>query len=164
MNIRLPKKMEQVIFETIGDGDGIRLILFFQSCPHFCEGCQNKSCWSKEGGISVEIDKLVEYIKSQYHEGFHSGITLSGGDPLYQREEITEFLRKLKDNIPSINVWCYTGYTYEDILSHPALSYIDVLVDGKYIKELPPVRFRGSNNQRIIDVKKGIDISEKYSN
>lgn len=138
---------------TIVDGPGLRTSIYFAGCRHACPGCHNPTSWSFDAGKEVSIDEIINHVKEN---GFN--ITLTGGDPLYQIDEVIKLciaIRKL-----GLNIWCYTGFTYEEVLSDKSLkqilSYIDVLVDGPFIKELRDIglRFRGSSNQRLIDVSK----------
>lgn len=136
------------------NGDGWRSVIFFSGCPHKCNGCHNPETWEYGSGTDYSVEKLTDLIIN--NKGFIDGVTLSGGEP-FQEDNIEELLILVK-NIKSVglNIWCYTGYTYEYLLTHPKFStllkYIDVLVDGLYIKELfdPDLKFRGSSNQKII--------------
>ncbi|MFI3209593.1 MAG: anaerobic ribonucleoside-triphosphate reductase activating protein [Peptostreptococcaceae bacterium] len=147
------------------NGEGIRVVLWVSHCEHYCTNCHNPETWNKDSGIPFDLDaknELFEELKKDYV----SGITLSGGDPLstLNREEILLLLKEIKDNFKDKNVWCYTGYSYEDIKNLKHLEYIDVLVDGKYIEKLskPNPRWRGSYNQRVIDVKKTLNSEKVY--
>ena len=90
-----------------------------------------------------------------------SGITLSGGDPIYQQKELVPFLKQIKTNFPNKTIWCYTGFLYEEICNSPVMEYVDVLIDGPYVAARNPgpckVLWRGSTNQRIIDVQKSLE-------
>lgn len=144
--------------DSILDGSGIRTVIWFQGCLHNCKGCQNPETHDMNGGIVVDVDELkmkLKYLKYQ------SGITLSGGDPFFQPEaalEIAKFAKSI-----GLNVWAYTGFTYEALLSDKSrldlLKYVDVLVDGKFMidKKSLNCKFRGSTNQRLIDVKKSME-------
>lgn len=139
---------------SIVDGPGIRYVLWCQGCEHHCPGCHNPQTHDKQGGIDVEILELVSTIHAL---SYHSGITLSGGDPMMQAESLIELLKQCQN----INVWCYTGYTWEECLQDPQkkelLQYIDVLVDGRFMKEkMPGGMWKGSHNQRIIDVPQSL--------
>ena len=159
--------------DSIVDGPGLRAVIWTQGCSHNCEGCQNPGTHSFRGGEIVEIQKIKDEIKELE---YHQGITFSGGDPMFQSEacgEIAEYAKSL-----GLNVWCYTGFTYEEIieLSKKSKKYnkfmnnIDVLVDGKFILEEKSydLHFRGSRNQRIIDVQRSLKeervvLVEKYA-
>ncbi len=153
--IILADEYKRAIIESVVDGEGIRLVLFTCGCPHHCKGCHNSKTWNIENGVETDIDILVEYLKDKFTNGRYSGITFSGGDPLFQSNELLLVIRKLKEFIPDINIWCYTGYTYEDIKELEVIKYIDVLVDGRFEedKKFPKKLYRGSYNQRLIRLK-----------
>ncbi len=145
MNLRVI----DIIDGTIVDGPGLRTSIYLAGCHHACEGCHNPQSWDFSSGRDMSIEEIMEHIKDN---GFN--VTLSGGDPLYQIEAVIE----LCDAIHSIgkNIWCYTGFTYEEITSSDSLAriidHVDVIVEGRFILSLkdPTLRFRGSSNQRII--------------
>lgn len=156
MLIRLASKLQR---NSIVDGEGIRAVVWTQGCPHNCPGCHNPETHDYEGGFLVDVEELKEEINSLDSE---VGVTLSGGDPFVQPEaclEIAKYCHKV-----NLNVWCYTGYTYEQLLKkseeNPVimsfLNEIDVLVDGRFVQRLKSLeaKFRGSKNQRLIDMKK----------
>ena len=147
--------------DSIVDGEGIRSVIWFQGCSHNCEGCHNPETHDFNGGFEKSVEELKEDIKSLE---FQTGVTFSGGDPMMQIEALEELAKCVKEN--GMNVWCYTGFTFEQILElgkknehyMEALKYIDCLVDGKFMigfKSFSAV-FRGSSNQRIIDVQKSL--------
>lgn len=147
MKIRVLDILEQ----TMADGPGFRTSIYCAGCAHACEGCHNPQSWDFKGGKEMEVDDLVEVVAADEL----SNVTFSGGDPLYQVEAFTELARKIKEKTGK-NIWCYTGFTYEEILANERLSqilpYIDTLVEGPFILSLrdTSLRFRGSSNQRII--------------
>lgn len=140
-----------IIDGTIVDGPGLRTSIYIAGCRHACEGCHNPQSWDFSSGRDMSIEEIVEHVKDN---GFN--VTLSGGDPLYQIDAVIE----LCDAIHKIgkNIWCYTGFTYEEIASDYSLArildHVDVIVEGRFILSLkdPSLRFRGSSNQRIIHV------------
>ena len=140
-----------ILEETMADGPGFRTSVYCAGCAHHCPGCHNPQSWDFNGGREVPIEEILEVIKADEF----SNVTFSGGDPLYQVEAFTELARRIKEETGK-NIWCYTGFTYEEILADGRLSqilpYIDTLVDGPFIDELrdPDLHFRGSSNQRII--------------
>ena len=158
--------------DSIVDGEGIRSVIWFQGCPHHCLECQNPETWAFEGGYETKIEDLKERIAELE---FQAGVTFSGGDPMAQPEALAELAQCVHDN--KMNVWVYTGYTFEELLElmrtkesiKDVLENIDVLVDGRFEikKKSFDVKFRGSTNQRILDVpaslkkKKAIEI-EKF--
>lgn len=158
MKIRLAAPIES---DSIVDGEGIRAVIWTQGCIHNCYGCHNPETHSFEGGILTDTDEIKKKLDQMIGQ---DGITLSGGDPICQVDACLEIARYAKKR--GLNVWCYTGYTFEQLLemskTRPSilefLNQIDTLVDGKFILSLKSleVKFRGSKNQRIIDVQKSL--------
>ncbi len=148
----------KIFRETIVDGFGLRYSIYFSGCPHRCPGCHNEYSWNPENGELLTYEKLEEMVNEINGNTLLDGITISGGDPLYNPEEMLKVLKYLK-KATGKNIWLYTGYTLEEVKENEArnacLEFIDVLVDGPFIKELysPYLKFRGSENQRIIKVK-----------
>ena len=143
------------------NGPGVRLVVFFQGCPHHCPECQNPETWDLNGGEERNLKELTEEIlKVKYLDG----ITLSGGDPLMQPEAAEYIIKAAKE--AGLDVWVYTGWTWEQLLDGgaagakrlEAIKDADVLVDGRFVKELlsEDVIFRGSSNQRLVDIKMSI--------
>ena len=147
--------------DSIVDGPGIRFTIFTQGCAHHCFNCHNPETWAFDKGKDVDIDELISKIK---RNPLLQGITLSGGDPLYQVNACLELVKKVKELNSDLDIIIYTGFTFEelainfkknnDLLSLLKLS--DILIDGKYEDSLRDLtlRFRGSSNQRIINLKK----------
>ena len=146
-------------YESIVDGDGVRTVIFFSGCTHHCQGCHNKKTWDYKYGEEFTEDHLLR-IKSHLENGYLSGITVSGGDLLCNDDDIVyEYLSSLKACLnENQTLWVYTGYTFEEIKKKKYLKLIDVLVDGKFEMDLydPDLVYKGSSNQRIIDVKKSL--------
>lgn len=144
----------KIVEGTSVDGPGLRTSIYLAGCNHKCPGCHNPESWDFSGGREISVDDLFEVI--EYNE---ADVTFSGGDPLMQADELVELCRRIKSAENPRNIWCYTGYTFEEITQSPhlrtILQYIDVLVDGPFIESLKDrrLRFRGSANQRLIDVK-----------
>lgn len=144
--------------DSIVDGPGFRLAVFTQGCPHHCPGCHNPQTHPFDGGRLVDADKIIREMEDN---PLLDGITLSGGEPFCQPEECA-YLAKAAKNL-KLNVWTYSGWTFEELLlkskETPAimdlLAHTDVLVDGPFIldKRTLELRFRGSRNQRLIDVQ-----------
>ena len=139
----------------MADGPGFRTSIYCAGCAHHCPGCHNPQSWDFKGGYEVTIEELLDIIKADEF----ANVTFSGGDPFYQVEAFTELARRIKTETNK-TIWCYTGFTYEEIQADPRLSqilpYLDVLVDGPYVEALRDtnLRFRGSSNQRIIELDK----------
>lgn len=158
MKIRLAA---DITTDSIVDGEGIRSVIWTQGCLHHCKGCHNPETWDFNDGYLVDVEDVIEEIKNIE---LQDGITLSGGDPLYQIEPCLEIAKFCQNN--NLNVWCYTGFTVEELLKRAKkepklkelLENIDVLVDSPFMLELKSydVPFRGSKNQRLIDSKKTI--------
>ena len=144
------------------DGPGIRMAIFFQGCLHKCEGCHNPGSWPMYGGEKVDTNDLM---KKMANDPLLDGITLSGGEPFLQPQPALELARFARQK--GLSVWCYTGYTFEQISEwqdnrKTLLQNIDVLVDGPFKLEEKSldVPWRGSRNQRLIDVKKSLEKGE----
>lgn len=142
-----------IVDGTIVDGPGLRTSIYLAGCRHACPGCHNPQSWDFNAGTDVDIERLLHHIREAGLD-----VTITGGDPLYQMPALLD----LVDGIHKAghDVWCYTGFTYEEILVSPVLRpvlfAVDVLVDGRYDDSRRDIslRFRGSSNQRIIDLHK----------
>ena len=137
------------------DGEGVRMVLFVQGCAKKCPGCHNPNTWDPRGGKEFKIQSILNKIDSIPER--YSGITISGGEPFLQERACCVIAQHA--HYSGLSVWVYTGYIYEDLLreNRPLLKYIDVLVDGPFIEALKctDLPFRGSSNQRIINISKG---------
>lgn len=140
-----------ILEETMADGPGLRTSIYCAGCKHHCPGCHNPQSWDMAGGKEMDVQELLDVIKADEF----SNVTFSGGDPFYQVEAFTELARRIKEETDK-TIWCWTGFTYEEILADPKLAqmlpYLDTLVDGPFVMALrdPELHFRGSSNQRII--------------
>lgn len=143
--------------ETISDGPGLRCSLYLSGCSHACSGCHNPESWDPDAGILLSEELLTDIIQQIKANPLLDGITISGGDPFYNPTELAWLLERLRRET-ALNIWCYTGYTMEYLLSREdarqALRYIDTLVDGPFVMRLydPHLSFVGSSNQRILRV------------
>ena len=151
-------RISGIVSESIVDGPGLRYVIFVQGCPHNCPGCHNPQTHSFDGGRVVDTDELfAECIE----DPLHTGVTFSGGEPFCQAEALYFLGKKFKEH--GYHLMCYSGWTFEELLRKAEneeyvkklLSILDVLVDGRFILERRTLSlpFRGSENQRLIDVQ-----------
>ena len=159
-----------VKYFDIANGLGIRTSLFVSGCTHRCKNCFNSEAWDFNYGKPFD-DKIQEDIINSLKNPFNDGLSLLGGEPFEPSNQkgLLPFLKRAKAEIPNLNIWCYTGYLFDEELLKDSraktedtlemLKLIDVLVDGKFVEELKNLnlRFKGSSNQRIIDVKKSLE-------
>jgi anaerobic ribonucleoside-triphosphate reductase activating protein len=167
MNYASIKRMD------VANGPGVRMSLFVSGCTHHCRNCFNQEAWDFAYGepfTEKEIDRIVTYVSGKYI----AGLTILGGEPMEPQNQagILPLLRRMKEICPEKSIWCYTGYDFQkDILgrmlkevpqTEEILSYLDVLVDGEYVEELHnlSLRFKGSENQRIIMVQDSLKTGE----
>ncbi|MGN1302846.1 MAG: anaerobic ribonucleoside-triphosphate reductase activating protein [Clostridia bacterium] len=146
--------------ESISNGLGWRAVLFVSGCPHHCPGCHNKEAQDFNYGEEFNEEEILKRIKEN---SILNGITISGGEPLCKENipGVLKFIKDVKEIRPEFNVWCYSGYTLDQLIdrndeeTNECLNQIDVLVDGRFVeaKKDPTLKFRGSSNQRILDLK-----------
>ena len=158
-------RLAGVVTQSITDGPGLRFTVFTQGCPHKCKGCHNPETWDFDGGKDYNIDDLLSDFDSN---PLLKGATLSGGEPLVRAGELLPFAKAIKER--GKDIVCFTGFLFEDILEKSKtdadlaeiLKYIDILVDGPFVLELRDIsdRFKGSSNQRVIDIPKSFDAGE----
>lgn len=154
-------RLADITNDSISDGLGVRTVIWTQGCTHNCYNCHNAQTHDLNGGYLYNIDKLVSDI---LENSFQKKITFSGGDPFLQPFQCYKIAHKLKKY--DFNIWCYTGFLYEQLIlnknTNIFLEQIDVLIDGKYEDDLKDytLRFKGSSNQRIIDVQKSLKEKE----
>ena len=145
-----------IVNDSIVDGLGLRTAIFTQGCVHNCEGCHNPESHNVNGGKLYDVEDVIDLINEN---PLCDGITFTGGDPFLQAEECAYIAEKV-----NLNVWTYTGYTWEEIIQNEKfmkfLKVTDVLVDGKFEldKRSLELTFKGSSNQRIIDVKRSLEL------
>lgn len=165
MSIRLAS----LIHDSIVDGEGLRTVIFTQGCPHNCPGCHNQASIPFDGGQVLSIDTVLEDVLKRDLKK----VTFSGGEPFVQAESCYKIAKVLKEN--GFSLWSYTGFTMDALLRHrdpyvkKFLSTLDILIDGRFILSQRSIAtlFRGSKNQRIIDVQKSLEnnkpiVSDKY--
>lgn len=156
----------------MNNGSGLRVVLWLSGCSHGCYLCQNPQTWNPNGGIPFD-DESIKEIFDELSKDYISGITFSGGDPLYSGnlDDVSRLISTIHKLFPIKTIWLYTGFTWDqtmnptnsdDILRKEIVSQCDVVVDGEYIDELRDItlKWRGSSNQRVIDVKKSIEKGE----
>lgn len=139
------------------NGDGLRVVLWVAGCSHCCKGCHNPVTWDPNGGLLFDEEARQE-IYDQLSQSYISGITFSGGDPLHpaNRADVKLLMEEIRRKFPDKTIWLYTGDSWERIYRYSLLSFVDVLVDGEFQIEKRDARllWKGSANQRVIDVKK----------
>lgn len=149
--------------EDMLNGDGLRVVLWTAGCAHHCKNCQNPITWDPEGGIPFDEAALQE-IYDELENDYISGITFSGGDPLYMdhREELLELVQAIRKRYPKKTIWLYTGYLWEEICHLELIPYLDVVVDGRFVEELKDnnLPWKGSSNQRVIDVQMTLQLGK----
>ena len=160
---KMKLRVLDIVEDTTVDGPGFRTSIYLAGCRHRCPGCHNPESWREDGGEDVSIDELMQVI---VNDPF-AGVTLSGGDPLLQAEGCAELCRRVKAETDK-TVWCYTGFTWEQLMEEAdadvmaLLRNVDVLVDGPFVLALrdTDLLFRGSSNQRLINVPESLSRGE----
>lgn len=142
------------------NGDGLRVVLWVAGCAHCCKECQNPLTWDPDGGLLFD-EAAKQEIFEELEKPYISGITFSGGDPLHaaNRLDVRNFMAEIKAKFPEKTIWVYTGDSWEKILHYPLMQYVDVCVDGEFKVELKDnaLLWKGSSNQRVIDVRKTLE-------
>ncbi|WP_379127997.1 anaerobic ribonucleoside-triphosphate reductase activating protein [Paenibacillus sp. sgz500958] len=146
--------------ESINEGEGMRAVIFLSGCRHRCPGCFNPETWNFNFGDVFTPEKQSEIIAEMAANPLLDGLTLAGGDPFFSAGEAAEFIEELRATLPGFPVWIYSGYTYEEITAvtgspeYRLLELCQVLIDGRFMQELKDTTlpYRGSSNQRIIDI------------
>ena len=144
----------EIIEDTTADGPGFRTAIYCAGCVNRCPGCHNPQSWDIANGRNMTTEEILQVILADPF----ADVTFTGGDPMYQPEGFAELASAIKTTSKK-TIWCYTGYTFEEIIKNPRqmnlLQHIDVLVDGRFIEALKDesLYFRGSSNQRLIDVQ-----------
>lgn len=144
----------------INQSDGVSVSLWWQGCEHRCEGCYSPHTWSFEDGEEFTTDTIDYIVHLLTKDNVKKNLSILGGESLSpnKRDMMYLLVKTVREQVPNIQIWVWTGYLYEDIKDVKAISLIDVLVDGKYEKELHnPTRYKGSSNQRVIDIQKSLE-------
>ena len=149
-----------IIEDTMVDGPGFRTSIYCAGCRHQCPGCHNPQSWAFDQGHEMSVNDIMKIIEADPY----ANVTFSGGDPMYQAAEFAELAREIHERTNK-DIWCYTGFTYESLITQEQrelLEQLDVLVDGPFIEKLrdPDLLFRGSSNQRLIDVQASLYTGE----
>ena len=146
-----------IVRDSIVDGIGIRDTIFFQGCPHHCKGCHNPQTWDYDGGEEMSVQEILDGLSNSSND-----ITISGGEPLEQFDELQMLLTAIRDNTNK-RVWLYTGYVFnfnlffDRYVLNLLSNYVDVLIDGRFVDTLTgDYQFKGSSNQRLIDLQKSV--------
>ena len=150
MRYNLIRKMD------ISNGPGVRVSIFMQGCSFHCKNCFNPETWDFEGGQEFTDDTINKVLELSDKKEV-KGLSILGGEPMHPTniEGTTKLAKAFKEKYPEKNIWAWSGFKYEDIKDNDVFNYIDVLVDGQYKDELhdPTLKWRGSSNQRVIDIK-----------
>ena len=156
-------RISGIEYESIVDGPGLRNTIFVSGCEHHCKGCHNPETWDPTIGQIFTKEMQNDFINKCNNNFLLKGITISGGDPLYiYKEEVLDFLKIFKQHAPHLNVWLYTGYTMTIDKLKELENLVDVVVDGEFILDQRDItlKYRGSPNQRIINVKESLKNNE----
>lgn len=152
-----------ITHDDMNNGDGLRVVLWVSGCDHHCPECQNPVTWNPDDGLTFDEKAAYELI-CWLEKDYISGLTLSGGDPLFEdnRDTILLICKLVKEFFPNKTIWLYTGYVYEDVKDLEIMEYIDILVDGPYVKKFrdTKLKWRGSSNQRVIDIQKTRELGQ----
>ena len=147
----------------ISNGPGIRVSIFMQGCVFHCKNCFNPDTWDFKAGNEF-TDETIEKVLNLCEPSYIKGLSILGGEPMHPKniEGTTKLARMFKERFPDKTIWSWTGYTFDDIKDNEVFKYIDVLVDGRFVDELrnPNLKWKGSSNQRVIDVQKSLKKGE----
>lgn len=149
--------------DTMLQGEGLRVAIFFSGCEFRCKGCHNSIAWDRNSGIPFDTDAWCE-IEDELDKDYIQGLSVLGGEPLtdYNRAEVTQLCKHAKAIFPKKDIWLYTGFLYEQVKDLEIMQYLDVLCEGPFIESLKDenVHWVGSTNQRVIDVKETLKKGE----
>lgn len=152
--------------ESINEGHGLRAVIFISGCKHACKGCFSQKTWDFSAGEPLDTLKQMELIEDMKSNGLLQGVTFCGGDPFFSAKELLPFVKLIKEHLPHLDIWSYTGFTFENLLKQSdmfnLLQCLDMIIDGRFIEETKDLTllFRGSSNQRIIDVQSSLTLNK----
>ncbi len=156
-------KYHNITKDDMLNGDGLRVVLWVSGCEHHCDECQNPVTWDINCGLLFDEEAKNELF-TELERDYISGVTLSGGDPLHpqNRGDIERLIVEIRRKFPNKTIWLYTGYEWDDIKKLSFIDKIDVIVDGKYRRDLRDVNlpWRGSTNQKVIDVRESLALGK----
>ena len=154
-------KFHDITKDDMKNGSGLRVVLWVSGCNHHCKNCQNPVTWDPDCGVDFDDNAKAE-IFEQLDKSYISGITFSGGDPLYpgNRDAVSSLIKEIKQKYPDKTIWLYTGYLWKDIKDIDWIKDVDVVVDGKFVEELADNKLHwvGSSNQKVVDVKASLKL------
>ena len=156
-------RYHNITHDDMLNGDGLRVVLWVAGCDHCCKGCQNPQTWDAEGGLPFD-EAAKQEIFEQLDKDYISGLTFSGGDPLFpsNRVDVRNLAQEVKEKYPDKTIWLYTGFSWEQVMHYPVMQYVDVVVDGEFEQDKfdANLRWKGSSNQRVIDVQKTLKLTD----
>lgn len=156
-------RYHNITTDDMRNGDGLRVVLWVSGCNHHCKGCHNPITWDENDGLLFD-DGAKDEVFRELSKDYIAGITFSGGDPLHpaNRQEIGLLMQEIRQRFPQKTIWLYTGDNFEDFCAEAFTAYIDVCVDGVFLLEQKDtkLRWKGSKNQRVIDVKKSLALGK----
>ncbi len=143
----------------ISNGPGVRVSIFMQGCVFHCKNCFNPETWDFNNGKEFN-DEVINHVLDLCNQSYIKGLSILGGEPMHPKniEGTTKLAKAFKERFPEKNLWCWSGYSFDELKDKEILKYADVLVDGRYVDDLhnPLLKWRGSSNQRVIDVQKSL--------
>ena len=156
-------RYHNITHDEMLNGDGLRVVLWVAGCTHHCPQCQNPITWDIEGGLPFD-EEAHDEVMTELEKDYVSGITFSGGDPLHpeNRGIVGALIEEIKEKYPQKTIWLYTGFVWDEIKNLPFVAQIDVLVDGPFQIDKLDVKlhWRGSSNQRVINVKETLRLGQ----
>jgi anaerobic ribonucleoside-triphosphate reductase activating protein len=156
-------RYHNITHDDMLNGDGLRVVLWAAGREHCCNGFQNPQTWDAEGGLPFD-EAAKQEIFEQLDKDYISGLTFSGGDPLFpsNRVDVRKLAQEVKEKYPDKTIWLYTGYLWEQVMHYPVMQYVDVAVDGEFEQDKfdANLRWKGSSNQRVIDVQKTLKLTD----